>query len=545
MSPEQATGRRVGPPSDVYSAGMVLYELLAGAHPLRGETPAETLVQRRRGAAAVAGRRCARTCRTSSSTLVDAACARAPGASGPRPRSSARPSTSCCAAAVSAPAGCGRRSAWSRRSGRAGAVAERAGGAGAGRRHHRRGPRRAAGVPASWTLPLVAVSAAVWAVVPQAGLAWLLGALAFPRLQRVAQPRRARTCCSPSPSSCSRAAGPIMALWPALALLLTPCYLTLLAPAGAAAAGPRARPAHGRLGRRRHVRVPAARARPARPLHAVPAARPSGRRAGRGRRPVHRRRPRRSRLVLAAPTLLQMAVWAGLARGAGRHRAPRRRSRLRLWVWALTFAGVFAAYRIVPVVVWDYPARLCAAAARCGARGGRDTLAAGPDRPASRRRNATMGIFRKAIEASSRASSKAASGAPSSRACSRSSWRTSWPRRWATTRRSASPTCTCPTSSTSTSARTTSSTSSRSPTRSRPSSSNYVTAFARREGWTLVAPPRIELHKDEDLRVGEFGIATRTVNAPAAEPAAGGRRRGAAAVGRRPPSRRPSRPGPA
>jgi hypothetical protein len=45
--------------------------------------------------------------------------------------------------------------------------------------------------------------------------------------------------------------------------------------------------------------------------------------------------------------------------------------------------------------------------------------------------------------------------------------------------------------------------------------SNYVTAFARREGWTLVAPPRIELHCDEDLRVGEFGIAARTVNEPA------------------------------
>jgi len=44
--------------------------------------------------------------------------------------------------------------------------------------------------------------------------------------------------------------------------------------------------------------------------------------------------------------------------------------------------------------------------------------------------------------------------------------------------------------------------------------SNYITAFARREGWTLVAPPRIDLHADEDLRVGEFGIATRTMSAP-------------------------------
>jgi len=49
---------------------------------------------------------------------------------------------------------------------------------------------------------------------------------------------------------------------------------------------------------------------------------------------------------------------------------------------------------------------------------------------------------------------------------------------------------------------------------------NYVVAFARREGWTLVAPPRIDLHRDDDLRVGEFGIATGTVNAPAAAPGA-------------------------
>ena len=49
---------------------------------------------------------------------------------------------------------------------------------------------------------------------------------------------------------------------------------------------------------------------------------------------------------------------------------------------------------------------------------------------------------------------------------------------------------------------------------------NYVTAFARREGWTLVAPPRLDLHRDDDLRVGEFGIATGAVTAPAEAPAA-------------------------
>lgn len=44
---------------------------------------------------------------------------------------------------------------------------------------------------------------------------------------------------------------------------------------------------------------------------------------------------------------------------------------------------------------------------------------------------------------------------------------------------------------------------------------NYLTAFARREGWTMVAAPRIELMADDDLRTGEFGIATRTVTAEA------------------------------
>ncbi len=57
---------------------------------------------------------------------------------------------------------------------------------------------------------------------------------------------------------------------------------------------------------------------------------------------------------------------------------------------------------------------------------------------------------------------------------------------------------------------------------------NYITAFARRERWTLVAPPRIDLHRDDDLRVGEFGIATRTVREPAGLP-----RRGCGAAGRR------------
>jgi hypothetical protein len=353
MSPEQAQGKRVGPASDVYSAGMVLYELLAGAHPLRGDTPAETLSN-------VAGARLPSLVELRPDlpdelvTLVDAACA---------PRPSERPTPAYLSDALDDLLRSGRLQSRGLRTaqrlvrplGRAAEIGERAGGAALSAVTSAVVLGALPAYPQSWTLPLVALSAAVWAVVPEAGLAFLLGSLAFPLFNVSLSVGAAYLAFAVALFLIARSR-PITALWPAFALVLTPAYLTLLAPAAAALLGRVRGPltaAWAGVGTVVFLLLTRAPRGPF-TLH-QPRWHVAGETAAAGdpfsaaaRVLVH---------VLAAPTLLQAAVWAALA-AALAYALTRRRLDVRLWIWSVSFAAVFVVYRVVPIVVWDYPADL-------------------------------------------------------------------------------------------------------------------------------------------------------------------------------------------
>ena len=47
---------------------------------------------------------------------------------------------------------------------------------------------------------------------------------------------------------------------------------------------------------------------------------------------------------------------------------------------------------------------------------------------------------------------------------------------------------------------------------------DYLAENARRERYELLSPPVVKLETDEDLEMGEFGIATRMVQGPAPQP---------------------------
>ena len=55
--------------------------------------------------------------------------------------------------------------------------------------------------------------------------------------------------------------------------------------------------------------------------------------------------------------------------------------------------------------------------------------------------------------------------------------------------------------------------------------SDYLSEHARREGYALLSTPSVRIDEDDDLALGEFGIATRMVQPRGRAPAAGGRER--------------------
>ncbi|HET6495607.1 MAG TPA: serine/threonine-protein kinase [Thermoleophilia bacterium] len=352
MSPEQAAGRRVGPPSDVYSAGMVLFELLASEHPLRGDTPAETLAN-------VAAARLP-SLAVLRPDLPDDLCSLIDDACAPRPAD--RPAAADLATALRGLFESSALSAhrWQRMQGRAwplmrvGPAVERLGGAGLATVAAAVVLQSLPAYPQAWIVPLLALCAAFWAIVPRAGLAWLLGVLAFPFFNVSLSAGSAYLLFAVAAFLIGRTR-PVVVVWPACGLLLAPLYLTLLAPAGAVLLG--------------RVRGPltAVWAGAVTFLYLVLVRDP-------GPFTVFQSQPTLARdlaaagdplavvsgllqVLLTPAGLLQMGVWGGLAAVLGLAFATRGLE-LRLWLWALCFAGVCLAYTVVPGVVWDVPVTL-------------------------------------------------------------------------------------------------------------------------------------------------------------------------------------------
>jgi Protein kinase domain len=348
MSPEQAGGRRVGPPTDVYSAGLLLYELLAGENPVRGASAGETVSN------ILAGRvtpleRCRPDLPQELCDLVARACAL---------RAIDRPAPFDLAGALRGLAGRlgGRRLRPQRLLApfrRLEVVAECGLGALLAAASILALVTRLPAYPSSWALPLAAIGAGAWLVAPRLGLAWTLGALAFP-LFDVSWSAGASYLLVAVIAFVAFRRRPLFCVWPAIAVLLAPIYGALLAPWGGGGFGrPRGPPVGPWFSIVTYV-VTSLAAHARSPFAGFGAP---------GRLEAHLRAAGDPVTVLRAgldavlswPCLLQAAVWAGLALAlAVALRLDR--LELRLWIWAGSFSIVYVIYRAVPVAVWHRPA---------------------------------------------------------------------------------------------------------------------------------------------------------------------------------------------
>jgi hypothetical protein len=349
MSPEQAASRRVGPPTDVYSAGVLLYELLAGRNPLRGATAAETL-----GNVLAARLPSLRELRPDLprelTDLVDGCCDATPAR---------RPTAADVALSLHDLAGRvrGRRFDAQRLAApftRLGSLGERASGAVLAGLTAWAVAGWLPAYPDGWRLPLAVSLGALWFVLPRLGLAALLGSLAFP-LFNISLGAGAVYLAFAVAAFLLARRRPLGFLWGTLALALLPLHAVLVAPAAAALV----------FGRRRGplvaawagaatyfaVRISADADAPFAVYQTPDALARRFVRAG----GVFDVVDVASGALVVWPLLFQMLVWAGLALGialaAGQASVERR-----LWVWAGSFAAAFIAYRVVTVVVWDLPA---------------------------------------------------------------------------------------------------------------------------------------------------------------------------------------------